>query len=119
LWLTASLLRALADRGATGVYDVIAACSAVWHEAGHALGLPHALSGVMAGALADGTQPKAEPFVGAWAPHFCLRYAVNVDRAAIRRHHTPPVLAGEMYRDDVWAVQWIARRVAALSNGGA
>lgn len=48
---------------------LIEACTVVFHETGHALGLPHTETGVMAGDLAHAPAPQA------WAPWECRLWA--------------------------------------------
>lgn len=78
VWLTSGLVMYLtveADPAAKPRYrrsmkaSKTEACTAVAHETGHALGLPHTPTGVMAGA---GATP---PFENAWAPWFCRVWA--------------------------------------------
>jgi hypothetical protein len=50
-------------------FDLIDVCTAITHETGHALGLGHTPTGVMAGGDSRPTQPRA------WAPFFCRGWA--------------------------------------------
>jgi hypothetical protein len=76
-WLSDSLIAALSppDRHLNGpdwetAHDqAVSACTAGTHEFGHALGLPHSPTGVMAG---EGSVPSRP---GAWAPFFCRAWA--------------------------------------------
>jgi hypothetical protein len=68
--------------------DVVHACQAITHEDGHARGLGHAPSGIMAGTGPWG-QPDAAPPGLRWAPAFCIRFARSALRSSMRRDGVP------------------------------
>jgi hypothetical protein len=73
-WLSDDLVASLDFDYRLSIDGLVDACTAVAHGVGHALGLPHAPSGVMAG---EGAKP---PWPHAWAPYFCVSWAQ--DRSA-------------------------------------
>lgn len=82
VWLSDDLVDAVLY---SDTFDSIArACQAIYHGVGHALGLPHSRAGLMAGPLADGTPPLAEPYPYAWTPSPCLRWARSWYAASLR-----------------------------------
>lgn len=81
MWVSDALAGALELR--TDMWAMVDACTAVTHEAGHALGLPHSPTGVMAGA---GSVP---PWSHAWAPYWCVAWAQKRIALQHRRNGVP------------------------------
>lgn len=80
IWVSDSLVAAITSSYAG---DLLMACTAITHETGHALGLGHTPTGVMAG---KGT---TAPWPFAWSPYFCLTWTQRTvaakDASAPRR----------------------------------
>lgn len=69
VWLSDDLVAWVTGDDGISEDKLVDACQAVTHEDGHALGLPHSTSGVMAG---PGFKPAVKH---GWAPWFCWRWA--------------------------------------------
>lgn len=74
LWLEDDLTETVLD-GSSFEFSA-QACQAIFHEDGHARGLPHEPEGLMAGTGPWGA-PLPEPHPLAWAPHFCITWALD------------------------------------------
>lgn len=79
VWLSDDLVGVL-EPDRFGRNELIDACQAVTHEVGHALGLPHTPTGVMA---VSGQPPTPH----GWAPWFCRTWAKREVVTLLRANH--------------------------------
>lgn len=104
-WLTDSLVET------EGMLSLLDECAAITHEVGHALGLPHVRSGVMAGKLADGTPPLAEPAPYAWTPWFCRKWALDEEERQALAEGATKREAADWRAGDREMLEMIQRRI--------
>lgn len=100
IWLSDDLV-ASAEPGDVDKVDgtvFVDVCQAITHEVGHALGLPHSATGVMAG---GGTGQPAKPH--GWAPWFCWRWADQQMTALLIAEGWPRKLAGRFHLPPAWS----------------
>jgi hypothetical protein len=91
IWLSDELVQRMRWMGDPSEGALIDACTAVVHEVGHALGLPHSPTGVMA-ADAKPDRPHG------WAPWFCWNWGRRALQASLKRAGYGPAFAAKRLR---------------------